>query len=50
MSAPVPCFLIMKSLIEMKENETYEKSRNFYLRSMVSYVQDTFIIRFNQRK
>ena len=40
MSAPVPCFLIMKSLIEMKENETYEKSRNFYLRSMVSYVQD----------
>ena len=38
MNAPVPCFKIMKSLVEMKENGTYEKSRNYHLRSMVVHV------------
>ena len=38
MSEPVPRFKIMKSLVEMKENGTYEKSRNYYLRSMVGLV------------
>lgn len=38
MKAPVPRYKIMKSLVEMKENGTYEKSRNYHLRSMVAYV------------
>ena len=39
-NAPVPRFEIMKSLVEMKENGTYEKSRNYHLRSMVGIVWD----------
>ena len=37
-NAPVPRFEIMKSLVEMKEYGTYEKSRNYYLKSMVGIV------------
>ena len=40
MDAPVPPFETMKSLVEMKENGTYEKSRNYHLRSMVGIVWD----------
>jgi len=40
MNAPVPCFKIMKLLVEMKENGTYQKSRNYHLRSMVAHVWD----------
>ena len=38
MNAPVPRFKIMKSVVEMKENGTYDKSRNYHLRSMVAHV------------
>ena len=33
-------FEIMKSLVEMKENGTYEKSSNYKLRSMVDHVSE----------
>lgn len=37
-TALIPRFQIMKALVEMKEYGTYEKSRNYCLRSIVDHV------------